>query len=525
MEPVLQQRTEDELPVNHDEKVLLSLGYKQEFKREFSLWSAFCVSFAVLGLLPSFASTLFYGMGSAGTAGMIWGWIIAMVFIQCVALSLAELCSSMPTSGGLYYASAVLAPPGWGPVAAWATGWSSWIGQVTAAPSVNYAVAAMILAVLSIADPNFESKNYQLFLLATFLMIVQSCLSSMPTKWIAVFNSLGSSFNMVAVIVVIILIPTAAVTDPKFRPTHQVWSDIENGTDFPNGIAILMSFTGAMWAMSGFDAPFHLSEECAVADVASPRAIVLTSAIGGMFGWVLQVVVAYTVIDIEAVFESDLGQPWATYLLQVLPMKTGLAALALTIIAGFSMGQGCMVAASRVTYAYARDGCFPMSKYWAKVNKVTKTPVNAVWFNCLVGVLLCCLIFAGQVTVLAIFSVGAIACFVAFAIPISLRVFVVGSRFRRGPWHLGHFGKPVGVAAVGFVALMVPILCLPTNTGGSLNSSNMNWTSLVYGAPMLVALLWFAVDAHKWFKGPKVNAKHAMIGQVIKELEGQAEIY
>ena len=61
--------TGDELPVDHDEKVLLSLGYKQEFKREFSLWSTFSVSFAVLGLLPSFASTLYYGMGSAGTAG------------------------------------------------------------------------------------------------------------------------------------------------------------------------------------------------------------------------------------------------------------------------------------------------------------------------------------------------------------------------------------------------------------------------------------------------------------------------
>jgi hypothetical protein len=44
-----------------DESVLVALGYKQEFKREFSLWTTFCVSFAVLGLLPSFASTLYYG--------------------------------------------------------------------------------------------------------------------------------------------------------------------------------------------------------------------------------------------------------------------------------------------------------------------------------------------------------------------------------------------------------------------------------------------------------------------------------
>jgi hypothetical protein len=44
-----------------DERVITALGYKQEFKREFSLWTTFCVSFAVLGLLPSFASTLYYG--------------------------------------------------------------------------------------------------------------------------------------------------------------------------------------------------------------------------------------------------------------------------------------------------------------------------------------------------------------------------------------------------------------------------------------------------------------------------------
>jgi hypothetical protein len=70
-EAVLQPfASQEELPIDHDEKVLLSLGYKQEFKREFSLWTSFCVSFAVLGLLPSIASTLFYGMGYAGTAGM-----------------------------------------------------------------------------------------------------------------------------------------------------------------------------------------------------------------------------------------------------------------------------------------------------------------------------------------------------------------------------------------------------------------------------------------------------------------------
>lgn len=41
----------------------------------------------------------------------------------------------------------------------------------------------------------------------------------------------------------------------------------------------------------------------------------------------------------------------------------------------------------------------------------------------------------------------------------------------------------------------------------------MNWTCLVYGAPMLFVIIWWLVDAHKWFKGPKVNIQHRMLGQ------------
>ncbi|CEJ59199.1 Putative Amino acid transporters [Penicillium brasilianum] len=493
-----------------DERVIVALGYKQEFKREFSLWTTFCVSFAVLGLLPSFASTLYYGMGYAGTAGMVWGWIVAMVFIQCVAMSMAELCSAMPTSGGLYYAAAVLAPPGYGPLAAWLTGWSNWIGQITAAPSVDYALSAMILAAVSISNPDYVPTTWQTFLLTTLIMIIHAAISSMPTKRVAQFNSWGSTFNIIALIATIIVIPAATKNEPKFTPSKEVWGTITNQTDFPSGVAVLMTFVGVIWTMSGYDSPFHLSEECSNANIASPRAIVLTSGVGGVMGWFLQLVVAYTVVDISAVIDSDLGQPWASYLLQVLPQRAALGILGLTIVCGFSMGQGCMVAASRVTYAYARDDCFPFSHIWKQVNPYTQTPVNAVILNAVLGILMCLLILAGSVAIGALFSIGAIAQFVAFAIPISIRVFFVGHRFRKGPWHLGPFGPYIGALGVAFVALMVPILCLPSVTKGDLTPDLMNWTCLVYGAPMLAVLIWWVVDARKWFTGPRVNVEHSI---------------
>jgi amino acid transporter len=264
--------------------------------------------------------------------------------------------------------------------------------------------------------------------------------------------------------------------------------------------------------MSGYDSPFHLAEECTNAALAAPRAIVMTSAVGGVMGWALQLVTAYTVMDIAAVIspdpdlgQVDYGQPWAQYLIQVMPQNTALAILSITIICGFFMGQGCMIAASRVTFAYARDDVFPGSFWIKRVNKHTFTPVNAVWFNCIIGILLCFLIFAGSIAIGAIFSVGAIAAYVAFTIPIIIRVYFVGNRFRRGPWHMGRFSRPIGAFGSAFVIVMLPILCFPSTVGSDLVPQDMNWTVVVYGGPMVLVSLWWAISARKWFKGPKIN--------------------
>ena len=54
-----------------DDETLGALGYKQEFKRDFSIFESFSVSFSVLGLLPSIASTISYAMGYSGTGGKV----------------------------------------------------------------------------------------------------------------------------------------------------------------------------------------------------------------------------------------------------------------------------------------------------------------------------------------------------------------------------------------------------------------------------------------------------------------------
>ncbi|KAK1215359.1 hypothetical protein PQX77_022043 [Marasmius sp. AFHP31] len=84
-----------------DEALLASLGYKQEFKRAFTPLEVFGVAFSIIGLLPSIASVLVYSLPNGGGPAMVWGWAVASIFILFVGLSMAELASAAPTSGGV----------------------------------------------------------------------------------------------------------------------------------------------------------------------------------------------------------------------------------------------------------------------------------------------------------------------------------------------------------------------------------------------------------------------------------------
>ncbi|KAK2989514.1 hypothetical protein RJ640_005406, partial [Escallonia rubra] len=93
---------------------LNELGYKQELKCDLSVLSNFSFSFAIISVLT--------GVTTLYNTGLTYRWLIAGAFTMFVSLSMAEICSSYPTSGGLYYWSAKLAGPSWAPFALWLTG-------------------------------------------------------------------------------------------------------------------------------------------------------------------------------------------------------------------------------------------------------------------------------------------------------------------------------------------------------------------------------------------------------------------
>jgi amino acid permease len=89
--------------IGADDQLLMALGYRPELKREFSYLTVFGQSFGAMGIAPAIAESIIFSLGSAGAVGMVWTYLVGCILLIPVALSLGELGSSMPTSGGLYY--------------------------------------------------------------------------------------------------------------------------------------------------------------------------------------------------------------------------------------------------------------------------------------------------------------------------------------------------------------------------------------------------------------------------------------
>lgn len=149
----------------------------------------------------------------------------------------------------------------------------------------------MILTAASIANPDYIIQTWHVYLMLLLLLVFEGSLTMNSTKFLARLNKLGTIFNLIVLIIFVIWMPAGSINSPKTNHSGDVWVGITNGTEWPDGFAFLMGFLSVIWTMSGYDAPFHLSEECSNANIASPRAIVMTAQLGLYLGWAIILVI------------------------------------------------------------------------------------------------------------------------------------------------------------------------------------------------------------------------------------------
>ena len=179
------------------------------------------------------------------------------------------------------------------------------------------------------------------------------------------------------------------------------------------------------------------------------------------------------------------------------------------------------VAASRCTWAFARDGAIPGHKWWAKVDS-NQTPVNALALLTIIQMLLGLINFGSTAAFTAFASVGTIALAVAYAIP------VVASMLQgRRAISTAKFGWPaavgwtVNIVTVLWTAFQLILFSMPAALPVTLLT--MNWASVVFVGFMTISVIYYVLIARRCMSR-FLHYKHsANCGQPIKDLPSQMD--
>jgi amino acid permease (GABA permease) len=495
-----------------DEEELHRLGYAQELRRRMSGFSNFAVSFTIISILSGCLTLYGFGMNTGGPAIIVWGWPIVGIMTLFVGLAMAEVCSSFPTAGGLYYWSAKLARQN-GPAWSWFTGWFNFLGQVAVTAGIDFGAAFFINAYLNLQF-NVSTAHGVTILIFAIVLLVHGLLNQFGIRLVALLNDISVWWHILGVL---IIVGVLVIAPSHHQSASTVFTSTFNGTGWHSTFyVLLLGLLLAQYTFTGYDASAHMTEETHNAARSGPRGIVMSIVVSLFAGWVLLIGITFAIQNYAGELGSATGVPPAQIFIDAVGATGGKLLLLIAIGAQLFCGMSSVTANSRMIYAFSRDGALPGSAIWHRVNKRTRTPTNAIWLAA-AGALILGLPYLWNATAYAaVTSIAVIGLYIAYVLPTFLRL-RQGESFQRGPWHLGRWSYLVGWIAVIWVIFITILFMLPT-------VSPIHWVNFNYTVFAVVAVVGFAgiywlASAKNWFTGPRVQGTAEELAAIEHELE------
>ncbi len=501
----------DPAPPVSDEQRLHELGYAQELARTMSGFSNFAVSFTIISVLSGCLTLYGYGMATGGPVLIVWGWPFVGLMTLLVGLAMAEVCSSYPTAGGLYYWAAKLARRN-GPAASWFTGWFNFLGQVAVTAGIDFGAALFLNALLDLQGWFSATPGHTVLLLGLILAL-HGALNTFGVRLVAVLNNISVWWHILGVAVIV---GALAIAPDHHQSAGYVFTHFTNTTGWHSTVYVgALGLLLAQYTFTGYDASAHMTEETHDAARSGPRGIVMSIVVSLIAGWILLIGITFAIQDYGAEQHSGTGVPPAQIFIDALGATGGKLLLVVAIGAQLFCGMSSVTANSRMIYAFSRDGALPGSAYWHRINHRTRTPTNAVWLAA-VGAFVLGLPYLWNATAYAaVTSIAVIGLYIAYVIPTFLRL-RQGADFRPGPWNLGRWSRPVGVAAVGWVVIITVLFMLPQVS--PVTTLTFNYAPIAVLVVLGFAGGWWLLSARNWFTGPKVQGSAEELAAVEADL-------
>jgi len=492
--------------VTEDERLLHRLGYKQELFRAMDAFRNFAISFTIISILAGCLTSYYLAFQWGGPVAVTWGWVGVGIGTTFVALSMAEIASTYPTAGGLYYWSSKLGSPGWG----WFTGWFNLIGLIGIIGAVGYGLAIYATALFNLLW-DYPNDIHHIFYLFVAFMVAATVMNIFDVRITSMINVISAYWHVIGVLIIVF---ACIIVPSHHQSAGYVFGQTINNSGygghtwghFPFFVVFLIGSIGmAQYTLTGYDASAHMSEETHKASRSAAVGLLWSVIVSVIAGFVLLVAITFAIpsqTGVQAQFtyittyiwQGSMGTHWAEVLLFIV------------VCAQFYCLTACVTSGSRMSFAFSRDRAVPGWQLARFVSRHRVPVASAVgvgllgfilliptWWNNLAGY------YVGT-------SVGTTGLYIAFILPVILRL-RAGSSFERGAWSLGNHYKWINPLAILWVAFIFVIFMLPTAPAGMPWQSGFTWNAVNY-APLTIfgAFLlfggWWVLSARRWFKGP-----------------------
>ncbi|KAJ7258104.1 amino acid/polyamine transporter I [Mycena haematopus] len=465
---------------------LEKLGYKQEMTRSRGL---FHILFTY-GLAAPIATSLLAG----GPVTIIWGWVLVSVLTVPLACSLGEICAKYPTSAGAYYWCFRLASPRHRLLFSWINGWLTMVGVWTISLSVTFGTAQLIVAGAGIYLPEWVVKSWQTYLifLAVTAVTVIFCVFFNPI--LPTIDIISAYWTLLGVIVILVCVAvkaaagrhSAAFALGHFDPSPSGWTP---------GWAFFIGLLPVSYTFSAIGMIASMAEEVHNPSSDLPRAIVWSIPIGFLTGVFFLVPILFTLPDIPTLLAVASGQPVGLMFELIMGSKGGGFGLWFII---FGIGMFCAIsiscAASRATWAFARDAAIPFHHTFAKVNKALAggIPLNAILLSTVIQLLLG-LIYLGSSAAFNAFVGVAVMCLgSSYAMPVAISLANGRKDMADSPFGLGRAGTCLNVAAVVWAMFELILFSMPAVLPTT--PTTMNYAPVVFVGFAFISAVWYLIS-------------------------------
>lgn len=480
---------------------LAKMGYQSELPRNLGMMSVLGLSFAIMAVPYGLSTTMAYSLTNGQSVTIFWGWFAVTLISIAIAASLAEICSVYPTAGGVYYWSAMLSTKKYAPLMSFIDGWLTLVGNWTVTLSINFGGAQLILSAISLWNEDYVPNAWQTVLTFWAIMLIYALVNVFGSRYLDLINKICIVWTAASVVILMITLLAMADTrrSGKFVFTHFDAS----ASGWPAGWSFFVGLLQPAYTLTGYGMVAAMCEETQNPQREVPKAMVLSVVSAGITGMIYLITILFVLPDVQTLLNVANGQPIGLLFKTVTGSAGGGFGL-LFLILGIQLfaGIGALTAASRCTYAFARDGAIPGSRLWRKVSTRLDVPIGGIILSTIVDCLLGLIYFGSTAAFNSFTGVATLCLSASYGVPVLVLVIRRRKMVKNAPYSLGKFGYAINLTALSWIALAVVIFCMPTSI--PVTASGMNYTSVVFSGFATISVVWYFVRARKEFKGPPV---------------------